>query len=81
MFCLNTKNNLGKFGAKPYEAILNGYTNTRKAYTVFNRSILIIEKSMHVNFEESNALVKNVVEIDFLGKDMEKISSLIIVRR
>ena len=27
---------------------------------------------MHVKFEESNACVKNVVEIDFLGEDMEK---------
>ena len=29
---------------------------------------------MHVKFEESNAFIKNVVEIDSLGEDMEKIS-------
>ena len=29
---------------------------------------------MHVKFEESNAFVKNVVEIDSLSEDMEKIS-------
>ena len=29
---------------------------------------------LHVKFEESNAFVKNVVEIDSLGEDMEKIS-------
>ena len=29
---------------------------------------------MHVKFEESNSLVKNVVEIDFLGEDFEKVS-------
>ena len=30
--------------------------------------------SIHVKFEESNAFVKNIVEIDFLGEDMKKIS-------
>ena len=29
---------------------------------------------MHVKFEESNAFVKNVIEIDFLGEDMEKVT-------
>ena len=29
---------------------------------------------MHVKFEESNSLVKNVVVIDSLGKDFEKVS-------
>ena len=28
---------------------------------------------MHVKFEESNSLVKNVVEIDYLGEDFEKV--------
>ena len=34
---------------------------------------MIIEESMHVKFEESNSLVRNVVEIDSLGEDFEKI--------
>jgi len=29
---------------------------------------------MHVKFEESNAFIENVVEIDSLGENMEKIS-------
>ena len=29
---------------------------------------------MHVKFEESNVVVENVVEIDPLGEDMERIS-------
>ena len=29
---------------------------------------------MHVKFEESNAFVKNLIEIDSLGEDIEKIS-------
>jgi len=71
---LNTKDNLGKFDAKSYEAIFVGYSNTGKAYRVFNRSTLTIEEPMHVQFEESNALVKNIVEIDSSREDIEKIS-------
>ena len=73
-FVLNTKDNLGKFDAKSYEAIFVGYSNTSKAYRVFNKSSLTIEESIHVKFEESNVFVENVVEIDSLNEDMEKIT-------
>jgi len=73
-FILNTKDNIGKFDAKSYDAIFVRYSNTSKTYIVFNRTTLTIEESMHVKFEESNALVKNIIEIDFLGEDMEKIT-------
>ena len=33
-----------------------------------------IEESIHVKFQESNVFVKNVVEINFLGEDMEKVT-------
>ena len=62
-FVLNTKDNLGKFDAKSYEAIFVGYSNYSKAHRVPNRSSLTIEKSMHVKFEESNAFIKNVAEL------------------
>ena len=62
------KNNLGKFDVKSYEAIFVRYSNTSMAYRIFNWSTLTIEKSIHVKFEESNALMKNVVAIDFLGE-------------
>jgi len=50
--------------------------NTSKAYRYFNRPTLTIKESMHVKFEESNSLVKNIVayKIDFLGEYMEKMS-------
>ena len=35
---------------------------------------MTIKASIHVKFEESNSIVKNVIEIDFLDEDMEKIS-------
>ena len=68
---MNTKDSLGKFDAKAYEAIFVRYSTTSKAYRVFNRSSLTIEESMHVKFEESNVVVENVVEFDSLGEDME----------
>ena len=71
---LNTKDNLGKFDVKSYGAIFVGYSNTSKAYRVFNRSTLTIEEFIHVKFEESNAFVKNVVKIDSLREDIEKIT-------
>jgi len=71
---LNTKGNLGKFDPKSFEAIFIGYSNTNKAYKVFNRSTLIIEEFMHVKFEESNSLVKNVIEIDSLVKTLRRFS-------
>jgi len=70
---LNTKDNLRKFDAKSYEAIFVGYSNTSKAYGVFNRSTLTI-KSMHIKLEEFNTLVKIILEIDSLGEDMEKLT-------
>ena len=35
---------------------------------------MTIEESIHVKFEESNAFVKNIVEIDSLDEDMERIT-------
>jgi len=63
VFCFEHQSNLGKFDAKTYEEIFVGYSSTSKAYRVFNKSFLTIVESMHVKFEESNAIVENVVEI------------------
>ena len=71
---MNAKDNLGKFDVKSYEATFVGCSNSSKTYRVFNRYTLTIEESMHVKFEESNTFVKNIVEIDFLGEDIKKIS-------
>ena len=70
---MNTKSNLEKFDPKSFKTIFVGYSNTSKAYRVFNSLTLTIKESMHEKFEESNSLVKNVVEIDSLGGELEKI--------
>jgi len=48
VFVLSTKGNLGKFDPKSFKAIFVGYSNTSKAYRVFNRLTLTIEESMNV---------------------------------
>ena len=65
---------MGKFDARSYEAIFVGYSNTCKAYRIFNKSSLTIEESIHVKFKESKVFVKNVIEIDSLHEDMEKVT-------
>ena len=50
----NRKDNLGKFDAKGDESIFLGYSLTSKAFRVFNKRSLVVEKSIHVIFDESN---------------------------
>ena len=73
-FILNAKDNLEKFDAKAFEAFFVGYSNTSKTYRIFNKSTLTIEEFMHVKFEESITFIKNIVEIDSSGEDMEKVT-------
>ncbi|KAH9686293.1 Integrase catalytic domain-containing protein [Citrus sinensis] len=53
-FILNTKDNFGKFDPKYDVGIFLGYSNTSKAYRVYNKRTLVVEESMHVTFDESN---------------------------
>ncbi|KAH9763082.1 Integrase catalytic domain-containing protein [Citrus sinensis] len=52
-FVLNTKDNHGKFDPKSDVAIFLGYSNSSKAYRVYNKRTLVVEESMHVTFDES----------------------------
>ncbi|KAH9704832.1 Integrase catalytic domain-containing protein [Citrus sinensis] len=54
-FILNTKDNLGKFDPKSNVGIFLGYSNSSKAYRVYNKNTLVVEESMHVIFDESNS--------------------------
>ncbi|KAH9697694.1 Integrase catalytic domain-containing protein [Citrus sinensis] len=63
-FVLNTKDNLGKFDPKSYVGIFLGYSNSSKAYRVYNKRTLVVEESMHVTFDESNPSSTKKVVID-----------------
>nr|UBX54590.1 transposon Pol polyprotein [Lupinus angustifolius] len=65
MFVLNNGNdNLGKFDAKADEGIFLGYSLTSKAYRVFNKRALAMEESVHVSFDETNPVLKDVISCD-----------------
>ncbi|XP_042973126.1 uncharacterized protein LOC122304931, partial [Carya illinoinensis] len=55
-FILNDRNNLGKFDAKSDEGIFLGYSTNSKAYRVFNKKTLTVQESMHVVFDELEAI-------------------------
>ncbi|KAH9728331.1 Integrase catalytic domain-containing protein [Citrus sinensis] len=63
-FVLNTKDNLGKFDPKSDVGIFLGYSNSRKAYRVYNKRTLVVEESMHVIFDESNPSSTERVVVD-----------------
>ena len=47
--------------AKSDEAILMGYALNSKTYRVFNKTSLVVEESIHVVFDETNATPRKVV--------------------
>ena len=54
IFFFNTKDNLDKFDPKSNIGISLGYSNSSKAYRVYNKNTIVVEESMHVTFDESN---------------------------
>ncbi|KAH9649048.1 Integrase catalytic domain-containing protein [Citrus sinensis] len=75
-FVLNTKDNLGKFDPKSDVGIFLGYSNSSKAYRVYNKRTLVVEESMHVTFDESNpsSAEKRVANDDADGELQEESS-------
>ncbi|KAH9671627.1 Integrase catalytic domain-containing protein [Citrus sinensis] len=73
-FILNTKDNLGKFDPKSNVGIFLGYSNSSKAYRVYNKNTLVVEESMHVTFDESNpsSAEKGINYGDADGESQEK---------
>ncbi|PKA66252.1 Retrovirus-related Pol polyprotein from transposon TNT 1-94 [Apostasia shenzhenica] len=51
----NGKDDLGKFDPKADEAVFLGYSLTSKAYRVYNTRTMLVEESIHVEFDESNS--------------------------
>jgi len=52
-FILNTKDDVGKFQAKNDQGIFLGYSNTSKAYRIYNIRTNTLEESIHVKFNKS----------------------------
>ena len=60
----NGKHPIGKMDAKSDEAILMGYALNSKAYRVFNKTSLVVEESIHVVFDETDAAPRKVAVND-----------------
>ncbi|GMI64627.1 hypothetical protein HRI_000132000 [Hibiscus trionum] len=58
---------LGKFDAKSDEAIFLGYSLNFIAYRVFNKRTLVVEKSIHVVFDENLLPRKDSCDDDNVG--------------
>ncbi|KAH9671118.1 hypothetical protein KPL70_017229 [Citrus sinensis] len=56
--------NLDKFDLKSDVGIFLGYSNSSKAYRVYNKRTLVVEESMHVTFDESNPSSMEKVVVD-----------------
>ena len=75
-YILNIEDYLGKFASKTDVGIFLGYSNSSKAYRVFNKRTLVVEESMHVTFDESSKLdlVKGSVSCDRIVGDLDKLN-------
>ncbi|KAH9734288.1 Integrase catalytic domain-containing protein [Citrus sinensis] len=75
-FILNTKDNLGKFNPKFDVGIFLGYSNSSKAYRVYNKRTLVVEEYMRVTFDESNpsSAEKEIIYDDADGELQEESS-------
>ncbi|KAH9704455.1 Integrase catalytic domain-containing protein [Citrus sinensis] len=71
-FVLNTKDNLGKFDSKSDVGIFLGYSNSSKAYRVYNKRTLVVEESMHVTFDESNPSSTEKVIVDDNAEEQQQ---------
>jgi len=76
----NGKDNLDKCDPKSDEGIHIGYTINGHAYRVYNKTLLIVEESMHVVFDESDCNVpKSVLDepnVDDLRTILQKNQSI-----
>ena len=64
LFLNNGKHPIGKMDTKSDKTIFIGYALNSKAYRVFNKTSLIVEKSIHVVFDETNATSRKDVVVD-----------------
>ncbi|KAH9768937.1 Integrase catalytic domain-containing protein [Citrus sinensis] len=73
--CYVLNHNLGKFDPKFDIDIFLGYSNSSKAYRVYNKRTLVVEESMHVTFDESNPSSEKVVVDDNAEEEQQEEAS------
>lgn len=63
-FILNTKDQLDKFDSKVDKGIFLGYSDTSKAYKVFNSRTLVVEKSIHIKFNDELTSNRKLLDLE-----------------
>ena len=51
-YILNTRDQRGKFDSKVDKGIFLGYSDTSKAYRIYNSRTQVVEESIHVKFND-----------------------------
>ena len=79
----NGKESLGKFNPRRDEAIFLRYSSHSKAYKVFNKRTLCVEKSVHILFDETNSLIEHDTqdeefELGLVRKDLSLTQNSIV---
>ena len=71
-FILKTKDNLSKFDSKSDVGIFLGYSNSSKAYRVYNKRTLVVEESIYVTFDEFNPSSTEKVVVDDNAEEQQR---------
>lgn len=72
-FHINNKNNLAKLDPRSHEGISVGYASNSKAYKVFNKRTKVVEKSVHVIFDESTTKKVEKTNEEEDGEDLDNL--------
>ena len=68
----NGKDNLGKFDAKADEGIFLGYSQSSKAFRIYNKRTMTIEESVHVTCDESSPQKEEKIVVDDVAENLSK---------
>ena len=72
----NGKDNLGKFDSKADEGIFLGYSSQSHAYRAYNKRTMLIEKTVHITFDETNQKVQDKYENSAEDKETGRLPEL-----
>ena len=75
-FILNTKDSLGKFDSKSDNEIFLSYSETSKAFRVYNSRTLVVEEATYIRYDE-NKPKKDLSELDESFADLQLDNSFI----
>ena len=70
-YILNTRDQLGKFDSKVDKGIFLGYSETSKAYRIYNSRTSVVEESIHVKFNDGLKTDRSLSDLECEFADLE----------